>query len=428
MTKTASIVIMSIICIIALFFCVVAFVPDGLEFGAYSTYNAPIHFVQKSGAFGDSYQNTYDVKLDEGANINDVVSTIRSRLAHMYGYYFCEVKATKDGNLTVRIPVIADTEKASENGLSNSSIFTSVTQRGKVEIGTSQTYSADSIILTSDHIRKTSTQESVSNGNPYYIVNARLNDKGKDIAAKNLSTSNSNWSAYLFVDESVAGYISYNSKDGELQIYTTTAAQSKRLAGQIDSGALAAELIEIDSTDPNEPIKAIGGMLFGILFAALVVGSWIFYAVRYKTMGLATVLSQLVVITIFVWFMCEVYFGYLNTASAIGMVIGYCLMSLFSCLVLEKIRKYTAEGKTFGSSRYRAFAENNKWNLIVHGVLLVLAIVMWLIPTGVTAPLGNALVYATVLSFVATMGLNRLFTAMAGTFVADDSAKKRVKK
>lgn len=427
MTKTASIVIMSIICVIALFFGVVSFLPDGIEYGDYGVYHAPINLVQKSSAFGDGISATYEVNLDEDAKLDDVVSKIRSRLSDMYGYYFCDVKATDDGNIQVTIPKIANEYKAEGKGWTNNGILAAVTARGKVEICTSQTYSADSVILTSDHISKTGSQNIVNGGNAYYIINASLNDEGKKIASEKLTSAGSNWSAYLFVDEAFAnGYISYNSNNGELQIYTISNVQCKRVMGQINSGALTAEL----SDDPTEMenVSSIGGLLFGILFAALVVGSWIFYAVRYKTVSLAVVLSQLVAIVVFVLFMGGVYFNYLNTAAAVGMVLGYCMMSCFTCLVLEKIRKYTNDNKTFASARYRAFAENNKWNLIVHGIVLVVAIIMWVIPTGVTAPFGNALLYATVLSFGVTMGLNRLFTAMVGTFVADDTAKKIVRK
>jgi len=424
MTKTASIVILSIICVIALFFGVISFLPDGLEFGDCSVYHAPINLVQKSSAFGDGILATYEVKLDEDAKLDDVVSKVRSRLSDMYGYYFCDVTATKDGNIQVKIPKIANEYKAQNNGLTNERILSSVTQKGKIEFGTSQTYSADSVVLTTEHIAKVGSQNIVNNGNAYYIVNASLNDEGKKIASEKLTSASSGLSAYLFVDETVTAGVAYNSTNGELQIYTSSDAQCKQLIGQINSGALVAELTQTDT----ENVSAIGGLIFAIVFAALVVGTWIFYAVRYKLVSLAAVLAQLVAIVVFVLFIGGVYFNYLNTAAAVGMVLGYCLMSCFTCLVLEKIRKYTSDDKTFASARYRAFAENNKWNLIVHGIVLVVAIILWLIPTGVTAPLGNALLYATVLSFGVTMGLNRLFTAMVGTFVADDTAKKIVRK
>lgn len=436
MTKTASIVIMSIICVIALFFGVVSFLPDGLEFGDSSVYHAPINLVQKSSAFGEGTVTSYEVKLDEDAKLDDVVSKVRSRLADMYGFYYCDVVATEDGNIiNVTIPKVANEKRFIDDyGLNKNSpnktemireyILNSVTQRGKIEISTSQTYSADSVILTTEHISSASSQNIVNSGNAYHIVNVGLNDEGKKIASENLAASGSSWSAYLFVDETVTAGIAYNSENNELQIYMSGDAQSKQLIGQINSGALVAELTESNT----DSVSSVGGLVFGILIAALVVGSWIFYAIRYKTISLAVVLSQLVAIVVFVLFIGGVFFNYLNTAAAVGMVLGYCLMSCFTCLVLEKIRKYMLDNKTFASARYRAFAENNKWNLIVHGIVLVVAIVMWLIPTGVTAPFGNALLYATVLSFAATMGLNRLFTAMAGTFIADDTAKKRVGK
>ena len=130
---------------------------------------------------------------------------------------------------------------------------------------------------------------------------------------------------------------------------------------------------------------------------------------KYK-MSLAVVLSQLIAVTVFIIFAGLVYFNLLNVASAIGILGGYVLMSAFSCVVLEGIKGYA--DRPFASAKHLAFRDANKRNVIVHAIVLVVGIILWLIPTGVTAPLGNALVYGAVLSFVATMGLNRLFAAL----------------
>ena len=57
----------------------------------------------------------------------------------------------------------------------------------------------------------------------------------------------------------------------------------------------------------------------------------------------------------------------------------------------------------------------------MNGAALLLGVILWLIPTVVTAPLGNVLVYGAVLSFVATMLLNRIFVALVTPLVEDNA-------
>lgn len=410
MSKTASIVVYVVIFVLALFFCVGSCLPGGLELGEYNIYNSAINLIQGDGMFSDVQQTAYKVKLDEDAKIEDVAATIRTRLGDMFGYYFSKV--TVDGNnIIVNVPVTANEEEASAT-----SILSTVTTTGKVEILTDSTYSADKVILTSDHVARTSTRRYSSSSQVYYIVNIRLNAEGQKIASEKLSASASNWSAFLAIDGSVAYGIAYGT-DGNLQVYTSSNQDCDILKGFIHSGALNASLVEIpvDLSAETNIVKSNVGMIFAIAMAALFVISWIVYLVRYGKIAWAVVLSQLIAVAAFIMFAGYVYFNLLNIASAIGILLGFALMSVFTVLVLEKIKLYS-DDKTFAAARYKGFKENNKWNLIVHLIVLVLGIVLWLIPTGVTAPLGNALVYTAVLSFAVTMGLNRLFTALVGSW------------
>ncbi len=408
MSKTASIVVYVVIFVLALFLCVGSCLPGGLELGEYNIYNSAINLIQGDGMFSDVQQTAYKVKLEEDAEIEDVADVIRARLGYMFGYYFSKV--TVDGsNIVVNVPVTADEEESSAT-----SILSTVTTTGKVEFLTESTYSEDSVILTSDHVARTSTRRYSSSSQVYYIVNVYLNSEGQKIASEKLSTSTSSWSAYLAVDGTVAYGVAYGT-DGSLQVYTSSNQDCDILKGFIKSGALNASLVEIpiDMSSETNIVESNVGMIFAIAVAALFVISWIIYLVRYGKIAWAVVLSQLIAATAFIMFAGYVYFNLLNFASAIGILLGFALMSVFTVLVLEKIKLYSVD-KTFATARYKGFQENNKWNLIVHAIVLVLGVVLWLIPTGVTAPLGNALVYSAVLSFVATMGLNRLFTALVG--------------
>ena len=101
--------------------------------------------------------------------------------------------------------------------------------------------------------------------------------------------------------------------------------------------------------------------------------------------------------------------------AAIGLTLAYAFMTFFTIFTFEKIRAYNQE-KTFSSSAYKGFATTNKISLIAHAALLVLGIILWVIPTAVTAPMGTMLVFGAVLSFIATFGLNRLFVKMIEPF------------
>lgn len=405
MSKTASTVVYVIIFVLALFFCVGSCLPGGLSIGEYKEYNSAINLIQGDGMFSDVQQTAYKVKLDEDANINDVAATIRARLADMYGYYFSKV-VVEDNTIVVNVPVTANSEKTGEN-----SVLNAVTSTGKVEFLSSSTYSESDVVFTSEHVKSVSTRRYSSSTSASYIVNVKLNAEGKELAASKLKPSTSNYSAYVAVDGTVSYGATYNT-NGTLQIYTSSENDCAALKGLIKNGALGGKLVEIpvDLESESNVVKSYGGLIFAILMAVVIVASWVFYFVRYGKISLAVVLSQLIAVTVFIIFAGLVYFNLLNVASAIGILGGYVLMSAFSCVVLEGIKNYADRPLT--SAKHLAFRDANKWNLIVHAIVLVAGIILWLIPTGVTAPLGNALVYGAVLSFVATMGLNRLFAAL----------------
>lgn len=399
MTKSASIAIICVICAIALFFGVCSCLPGGLEYGDYNVYNAAVNLIQGDAMFCDSVVATYKVKLDDEASIDDVVSVLKSRLGNMYGRYFSDVVAVSNDKISITVSKTVNEEKTSEL-----SILSSVTTTGKVEVTKSTTYSEDDVVLTSDHIAGMSIQRFANGSQSYYIVNMRLTKEGKAIAADKLTMSSTGWSAYLAIDGTVSYGIVYSS-DSKLQVYTNSNDECQRIVGLVNSGVLGAKLTALDT----EEVTSYGGLIFAIVMAAIILGSWIFYAVRYKNLAVAPIVSQLLAVVVFIMFAGLVYFNLLNVASAIGIVLGYGLMSFFTIVTFDKFQALMQE-KTLASARHRAFSENVKWNCIVHAIVLVVGVILWLIPTGVTAPLGNALVYSAVLSFVVTMGLNRLFS------------------
>ena len=145
---------------------------------------------------------------------------------------------------------------------------------------------------------------------------------------------------------------------------------------------------------------------------------------RYKTIGLAAVMSAVFILLGYVLMAGLIYSTIFNPFSVTGIVLGYIAFMYFTVTTLERLQDSYQSGKTMSSSKYKAFSASNKLNLIVHGIMLVVGIILWVIPSVVTAPLGCALVYSTICSFVATMGLNRLYVGAFSAFLPEVADRK----
>ena len=166
--------------------------------------------------------------------------------------------------------------------------------------------------------------------------------------------------------------------------------------------------------------------VFAAVMGVIVLGTFVFMAIRYKVLGIAGILSQLIVSVAFVYALAYIYISMFNLFAAIALVLAYAFMTFFTVFTFERIRTKSEE-KTFATAAYQGFRSTNIISLIAHASLLVLGIILWVIPTAVTAPMGTIFVYGAVLSFVATFGLNRLFVKFVEPFY-ETSGKTFAKK
>ena len=201
----------------------------------------------------------------------------------------------------------------------------------------------------------------------------------------------------------------------------------------ISSGALNATLTQEGSTETIE--NKLGGLIYLVVFGAIVLASFIFFAVRYKSIGLIPIITQALAVFVFMFFGALVHLEIFNVAMGIGVILAYAFMTVFSALAFEKVRKLMVDGnKNYSVARYQAlsFSRDNRKDLLIsliaHGALLVLGIILWVIPTLVTAPLGNAFVYGAVLSLIVTFGLNRLFALLIVPFFDVKSNRTKARK
>ena len=416
MTRTTSIVLLSIITVLVLFLGVFSFIGT-FDVGAYEKYYSPSYLIQKSNGLTSSVEAKYLVDLD-GVEFSTAQKIIKARLRSAYGYYGVGISYNEtDKTATIKIPSTNNASNASA-----SSILSNVVANGSIEILNSQTYAESNVVLTQEHFRSARVRSYVSGSHTWYLVEIKLTSEGSNIADSSLVSSTLSY--YFSVDGDVESNADYSN--GRIRLYAHSQEEANIYASYVQYGTLQnVTFTEDEIGDPQGGLGFVFLIILGVIFVASVV----FLAIRYNDIGLVAALGQLIAVVIFTIFAGLVYLEMLNIFAAIGIVLVYAFMTFFSVFTLEKIRTYLNDGKTFTSARYKGFLDSWKLNLIAHGALLALGVILWVIPTLVTAPLGNVLVYGAILSFAVTFGLNRLFTHMLSPFhegrLTERNAKKK---
>ena len=408
MTKTTATVMLIIFIAVLAFVGIFTFIPE-FEYGAYGEFYSPATLIQKGTWFADSVKTTYTVELDQDVTSAQVKKILSQRLGSIYGLYGAKI-SVNENTLSVTLPEIAKGQN-----LTVDQILEAVTVDGVLEILSESTYSKDKVLMGAHHFENATTRKLVSGEYEYFVTIVNLNSEGVK-AAKAIAYSNGTYA----IDGTVTltgGVQRVN--DSTLYLYSYSMTDAKELASFVNAGNLGAELKLADS----EEQQSLGGLFLVIGLALVVVALCVFYVVRYKTLGWAAVLSQLFTLVIATIVAGLIHFEILNVFAIVGLLAGLALQTYFTVYAFDNINGY--EGSTFASAKYKGFANSNKRNLIVHGIALVVGIILWVIPTAVTAPLGNALVYLAILSFVGTMGLNRLFASIVEPFIEGSYAKKK---
>ena len=408
MTKTTATVMLIIFIAVLAFVGVFTFIPE-FEYGAYGEFYSPATLIQKGAWFSDSVTTTYTVDLDEEVTSAQVKKILSQRLGSIYGLYGAKISVSEN-TLSVTIP-----EPTKGSGFTADQIMETVAVDGVLEIMSETTYSKENVIIAAHHFENATTRKLVSGEYEYFVTIVNLNSDGVK-AAKALAYSNGTYA----IDGTVTmtGAVQ-RINDSTLYLYSYSMTDARELASFVNGGNLGAELKLTDS----QTQQSLGGLFLAIGLAVVVVALCVFYVVRYKTLGWAAVLSQLYTLVIATIVAGLIHLEILNVFAIVGLLVGMALQAYFTIYAFDNINGY--EGSTFASAKYKGFANSNKRNLIVHGIALVVGIILWVIPTAVTAPLGNALVYLAILSFVGTMGLNRLFASFVEPFIEGSYAKRK---
>ncbi len=421
MTKTTSIVLLCIVTVIVLFLGVFSFIPD-FEYGEYGVYHSPLNLIQKSMVFTDSVKATYQVALDDGTeSFDNAAKILARRFEQAAGYYGVDISFA-DGVATIVLP-----KTANENKSTADHILEHLTQKGKVEIlstsyDSGATYSEDSVVLTQEHFRRARVQSYLNDDTTLYVCRVKLTSDGEKLANESFTSGTPYVCA---VDGEIHTWMYFSGNELQITFAGTDESResSEILASFINNGALDATLT-LDTSD-----EIVGGnhWIFFAIFGALVVASWCVLIVRYRLLGFAGAVTQTLAVIIFTLFASLVHLEIFNVGAAIATVLVYAFMTVFTCLMFEKIyHNKESQSKNYAWLRKNAFANVWKINLIAHAILLVVGIILWVIPTAVTAPVGNVFVYGSILSLVVTLLINSLCAIIVTPLEEDHFGVRKV--
>lgn len=237
-----------------------------------------------------------------------------------------------------------------------------------------------------------------------FIVQLKLDKDGKanlksnqnSVSSLSISVLDSDGNA----DTSVTYSISYSSGAALVSGFTSP-ENAMKFASQIMSGSLNIPLELVDSVGDMDPLLGDNAlMLFTIATFALVLVSCCWFAIKYKLLSLGAIVSNLF-FAIFYMFLLSVFpFGLiqLSLATFTAIITSQLLITIFHNLVLSRLSKEYANGKSIKASLHASYKKNNGLILDISILSLVASLLMFILGTGFVKSFGLSLLIGSVVA------------------------------
>ncbi len=419
MSKTASIIFVSILSVLIIFLGVFSFVTE-IPVGDYKVYYSPSDLVQLGSEFTNTEEASYtidisDFESDELVDLaSSLTSVIGSRLGAIYGYYNSDITVSEDTDrLYVSIPVTSAHDETTAD-----TILTNVAAVGLVEFINvdAEEYSADSVLMSNseDYFKSASVSEYINGDDTYYIVEVKLTSDGLSEANDVLEHSSSSASGIVAIDGALAYYVYHTEATNTVSIYTGSTENANTLASYFNYGDLDTDVTLINSVEVANDSSAL--TIVAIVFAVLVVALCVILLAKFGGVAIGSIMTILTVGILCVILSGLGYFSVFNISAVIGFVLGLVLLAFG----MWTITKGQFDNKDKYNSIVLAFKSAWKKVLIACGATLVVGIILWVIPCAVTISLGNALVYSAALTAFGVLGLQWLFASVVKPLIKNE--------
>ncbi len=422
MSKTKSIIILSILAILIVFMAFITVVPlNNGELGIYD-FDSIVGYIKLGFDLEGGVYVVYDVEaLDEDEtvtddNLNATVLRLQT-LLQTKGYSEATVAIQRDFNgdkhVRVEVPDVQDPEDLL-NLLGNPA------EMAFVAAGSEETYKDEgnesSLLLTGKDVE--SAYLTVDNNNQY-AVGLKFNEEGAEKFATATTNIANNVVSYDAISIIVDGEtistanVSEAITGGQAVISGNfTYEQAEELAMRISSGAFNVKLRtnqsgEISSTLGESALRQ--ALIAGAIGIGIVM---IFMLIVYRRLGLIADLALLVYVLLYMLFLAIFPWVQLTLPGIAGIILSIGMAVDANIIVFERMRDEYAlnPGKSLAGTIFPLGFKKSYSAIIDSNVTTVLgAIVLWVAGTGAIVGFAMTLLIGVVLSFVTTIFITRAF-------------------
>lgn len=410
MSKRKSIVLLSILLILIVFFGVFAF--TSVEVGLYD-YNAPISTIPLGIDLKGGVYVVFEASIpldDEGeplyaeseleTNIAGTMDILQERL---FAAGYTEATVTTSGTNQIRVEISEGTGAA----IDVDEVFDIIGKPAVLEFRDPN----GNVILSGQkgHI-KTATAGYNSQDSEYGVY-LTLSNEGKKLFAT-ATTEFVGKAIGIYLDGEMISNPTVNSAitDGKPVITGNfTAETATELAIQIQGGSLQVNL-EILEQNTISPTLGENAVTTGLIAAAIgILLVFVFMAVVYRGLGLIADLALLVYSIIVIYLMGTLSFVQLSLPGIAGLILGVGMAVDGNIIIFERIKEEYKTGKNITASVKSGFKRALSSIFDGNITTLLAAIVLWVLGTTAIQGFAMTLVFSIVVSLISSLLVTRLF-------------------
>ncbi len=424
MKKGLSVTLLSVVAVLTAVLAFFTFVRFSVGINRYNSILGAVNTdYDLSG--GTAYTLTLaDDNLEEVADVNEVVNTLKTRLTSL-GYQTFSVKALSDAGLDehadydIRIELRGN---INEYGEVDTSVLASdvavAAAYGEIKFYGGTSANPTEEILTEGKAVKSAAYKgvyaTVSGGSAY-----RVDIEFSDYGYKTLSELMGESSYYLKITlgdtvlMSGDGAISKASFNGKaLSITTSTENYARQAALQIESGGLAYKYDISEGEEVSSPYgKNLGtASVIGILAIVVIFVAYAF--VKYRGYGCAYALSTILFALLYIAMLVAVPGVKVAVGGVFGVIVALFLTVFGTEKVGSLIKAEYAKGKTVKSAVKAGFDGALAPVLISCAVALFTSLLLLIFAVGTLKSFAAVLAIGSVLSAVTTLILHRAFSSL----------------
>lgn len=417
MSKTKSIIILTVTAILVAFFGFASFVSGPVPNSTKdytSIFGAISKGIDLAGGYYAVLSPTSDNESVTGEELDSVIETIRKRLSDN-GFMEATVEKQNSTSIRVEIPEVDNPEQ----------VMQILGGQGKLTFQDS----SGTVWLEGSDISDAGTGYD-EDGNPVVTLKftAQGQKKFKQATAKISADSSSNTMSIYLGDELISSPTcseTIDSPNAQITLGSTgTIDEAKSIASVIKSGSLQVELEIIESGDLS---ATLGESALSDAMLAAGIGLVIIFAlliIFYGGMGIAASIALLVYVLLYVAVLAVFPFVQLTFPGIAGIILSIGMAVDANVVIFDRIKEEYATGKTRKASIDAGYKRAVITVVDSNVTTILAAVVLWILTSGSLKGFAITLFLGTLVSMFTAIVVTRWFTKVLAALVKEDRRDK----